>query len=68
MSPAQTQGRQDALFHGQGRSQFGARSILPVREHGKRARTPQADFFNIPGKENTMRPYSHESHTKGATS
>ncbi|MEC4675178.1 MAG: hypothetical protein VST68_13395 [Nitrospirota bacterium] len=48
LSPAQTQGRQDALFHGQGRSQFDARSVLTVREHGKRARTPLAAFFNIP--------------------
>ncbi len=50
LSPAQTQGRQDALFHGQGRSQFGARSVLTVREHGKLARTPLAAFFNIPLK------------------
>jgi len=32
----------------QGRSDFGARSVLPVREHGKMARTPLAAFFNIP--------------------
>jgi len=32
----------------QGRSDFGARSVLPVREHGKMARTTLADFFNIP--------------------
>ncbi len=32
MSPAQTQGRQDALFHGQNPSQFDARSVLTVRE------------------------------------
>ncbi len=32
----------------QGRSPFGARSVLPVREYGKRARTPLAAFFNIP--------------------
>ncbi|MEC4672547.1 MAG: hypothetical protein VST68_00015 [Nitrospirota bacterium] len=50
-SPAQTQGRQDALFHGQGRSPFDARRVLPVREHGKRARTLLAAFFNIPTKE-----------------
>jgi len=25
-----------------------ARSVLPVREHGKMARTPLAAFFNIP--------------------
>jgi hypothetical protein len=32
----------------QGRSSFDARSVNPVREHGKRARTPLAAFFNIP--------------------
>ena len=32
----------------QGRSQFDARSVLSVREHGKMARTPLAFFFNIP--------------------
>ncbi len=32
ISPAQSQGGQDALFHGQGRSQFGARSVLTGRE------------------------------------
>jgi hypothetical protein len=32
----------------QGRSPFDARSVLIVREHGKRARTPLAAFFNIP--------------------
>jgi len=32
----------------QGRSDFDARSVLPVREHGKIARTPLAAFFNIP--------------------
>ena len=32
----------------QGRSLFDARSVPPVREHGKRARTPLAAFFNIP--------------------
>jgi len=32
----------------QGRSLFDARSVHPVREHGKRARTPLAAFFNIP--------------------
>ncbi|MEC4672937.1 MAG: hypothetical protein VST68_01990 [Nitrospirota bacterium] len=36
LSPAQTQGRQDALFHGQGRSQFDARSVLTVRERERR--------------------------------
>ncbi|MEC4673884.1 MAG: signal peptide peptidase SppA [Nitrospirota bacterium] len=48
ISPAQTQWRQDPLFHGQGRRPFGARSVHCVREHGKRARTPLAAFFNIP--------------------
>ena len=32
----------------QGHSHFDARSVLPVREHGKRARTPLVAFFNIP--------------------
>ncbi|MEC4672621.1 MAG: hypothetical protein VST68_00400, partial [Nitrospirota bacterium] len=27
---------QDALFHGQGRNQFGARSVLTVRERERR--------------------------------
>ncbi|MEC4674673.1 MAG: hypothetical protein VST68_10825 [Nitrospirota bacterium] len=36
ISPAQTQGRQDALFHGQGRSHFDARSVLSVRERERR--------------------------------
>ncbi len=31
----------------QGRSHFGARSVLSVREHEKMARTPLAAFFNI---------------------
>jgi len=30
-----------------GRSPFGPRSVLPVRENGTRARTPLAAFFNI---------------------
>jgi hypothetical protein len=34
----------------QGRSDFEARSVLPVREHGKMARTPLVPFFNIPIK------------------
>jgi hypothetical protein len=29
----------------QGHSDLDARSVLPVREHGKMARTPLADFF-----------------------
>ncbi len=36
LSPAQTQGRQDALFHGQGRSHVDARSVLTVRERERR--------------------------------
>ena len=32
----------------QGRSLFDARSVLPVREHGKMTRTPLVAFFNIP--------------------
>ncbi len=32
----------------QGRSHFDARSVLSVREHGKRGRMPLAAFFNIP--------------------
>jgi hypothetical protein len=32
----------------QGRSHFDARSVLPVREHDKIARTPLVAFFNIP--------------------
>jgi len=35
-------------FVQQGRSHFDARSVLSGREHDKRARTPLADFFNIP--------------------
>jgi hypothetical protein len=35
-------------FVQQGRSHFDARSVLPVREHGKRASTLLAAFFNIP--------------------
>ncbi len=31
-----------------GRSPFCARSVLALREHGKRARTPLAAFFNRP--------------------
>jgi hypothetical protein len=32
----------------QGRSDFDARSVLSVREHGKIARTSLVAFFNIP--------------------
>ena len=34
--PPKPKGGQDALFHGQGRSQFGARSVLTVRERERR--------------------------------
>ncbi len=36
----------------QGRSPFCARSVLVLREHGKLARTPLADFFNQPRVKN----------------
>ncbi|MEC4672890.1 MAG: hypothetical protein VST68_01750 [Nitrospirota bacterium] len=48
ISPAQSQGRQDALLHGQGRSHFDARSVLTGPEHGNMARTTLAGFFTIP--------------------
>jgi hypothetical protein len=35
------------MFVQQGRSHFDARSVHGVREHGKMARTPLAEFFNI---------------------
>ena len=35
-------------FVQQGRSQFCARSVLALREHGKLVRTPLAAFFNRP--------------------
>jgi hypothetical protein len=35
----------------QGRSDFDAWSVLPVREHDKIARTPLEAFFNIPIQE-----------------
>ena len=37
-------------FIQQGRSFFDARSVLSVREHAKKARTPLAAFFNIPSR------------------
>jgi hypothetical protein len=43
-----TQARQDAPFHGQGRSHFDARSVLLVREHGKRAKTLLGLFLTFP--------------------
>jgi hypothetical protein len=36
----------------QGHSDFDARSVLPVREHDKMARTPLVAFFNIPSLPN----------------
>ena len=47
--PSSIKGREcSKKFVQQGRSHFHARSVLIVREHGKRARTPLAAFFNIP--------------------
>ncbi len=43
-----SRGEWSKKFVQQGRSLFDARSVLAVREHGKRARTPLAAFFNIP--------------------
>jgi len=44
--------KETTIIHGrdvqQGRSYCDARSVLSVREHGTMARTPLADFFNIP--------------------
>jgi hypothetical protein len=37
-----------------GRSSFDARSVLLVREHGKRERMPPPAFFNIPIGETTF--------------
>jgi len=42
------QGRSIACCVPQGATAVGARSVRPVREHDKRARTPLAAFFNIP--------------------
>ncbi len=38
----------------QDRSLYYARNVQPVREHGKKARTPLAAFFNIPEKTNLI--------------
>ncbi len=38
----------------QGRSPFCGRSVLALREHGKRARTPLAAFFNTSKKNNCI--------------
>jgi len=45
---ASSQGEWSKKSVQQGRSPFDARSVRSVREHGKRARTPLAAFFNIP--------------------
>ena len=42
------QGRRIAYSVPQGATGLEARSVLPVREHGKMARTPLVVFFNIP--------------------
>ena len=57
-SPAQPRRAKTRRFRGQGRESlatsrrvsplFDARSVLVIREHGKRARTPLAAFFNRP--------------------
>jgi len=49
-------------FVQQGRSPFDARSVLSVREHGKRARTPLAAFFNIPSCLNKPIQNTHGEH------
>jgi len=47
-------------FVQQGRSPFDARSVLSVREHGKRVRTPLAAFFNIPTIYSSRNPIRKE--------
>jgi len=55
--PACVSGREcSKKFVQQGRSHFDERSVLIVHEHGKRARTPLAAFFNIPNIQRIMRP------------
>jgi hypothetical protein len=49
----------------QGRSLFDARSVLPVREHGKKVRTPLAAFFNIPYEED--QPNLEGTNNRGGT-
>jgi hypothetical protein len=44
---------------------FGARSVLPVREHGKKVRTPLAAFFNIPYEED--QPNLEGTNNRGGT-
>jgi len=46
-------------FVQQGRSPFEARSVLPVREHSKRERTPLAAFFNIPSMLQASPPFPY---------
>jgi len=43
-----SQGNVQKIRLQQGRSHFGAWSVLSVREYGKMARTPLADISNIP--------------------
>ncbi len=44
----------------QGRSHFCAQSVLPVREHGKMARTPLAAFFNSPSMKKPTPSYQRQ--------
>jgi hypothetical protein len=44
----------------QGLSDFDARSVLPVREHDKMARTLLVAFFNIPILDTHLRGYDGE--------
>ena len=48
------------LCRRKGRSQFDARNVLTVREHGKVARTQLAAFFNIPILDTHLRGYDGE--------
>jgi hypothetical protein len=44
---------------------FDVRSVLPVREHGKKVRTPLAAFFNIPYEED--QPNLEGTNNQGGT-
>jgi hypothetical protein len=44
---------------------FDVRSVLPVREHGKKVRTPLAAFFNIPYEED--QPNLEGTNNRGGT-
>ena len=48
------QGRSIACCVPEGATVVGARNVRRVREHGKKARTPLAAFFNIPNMENYL--------------